>query len=62
MYNRRAAFKKGGAFMSKYSDYMFQKHTKMFIELENTIEGLVHISTLKGDYFNYQERMLALIG
>jgi len=34
----------------------------MFIELENTIEGLVHISTLKGDYFNYQERMLALIG
>ena len=38
MYNRRAAFKKGGAFMSKYSDYMFQKHTKMFIELEKFIE------------------------
>lgn len=34
----------------------------MFIELENTIEGLVHISTLKGDYFTYHERMLALIG
>lgn len=38
MYNRRAAFKKGGAFMSKYSDYMFQKHTKIFIELEKFIE------------------------
>ena len=24
--------------MSKYSDYMFQKHTKMFIELEKFIE------------------------
>ena len=30
----------------------------MFIELENTIEGLVHISTLKGDYFNYQELLI----
>lgn len=34
----------------------------MFIELENTIEGLVHISTLKGDYFAFHERMLALVG
>jgi ribonuclease R len=34
----------------------------MFVELENTIEGLIHISTLKGDFFTYHERMLALIG
>ncbi|AYG00509.1 ribonuclease R [Lactococcus allomyrinae] len=34
----------------------------MFVELPNTIEGLIHISTLKGDYFNYHERMLALVG
>lgn len=34
----------------------------MFVELENTIEGLIHISTLKGEYFAYHERMLALVG
>lgn len=34
----------------------------MFIELDNTVEGLIHISTLKGDYFAFQERMLALVG
>ena len=34
----------------------------MFVELDNLIEGLVHISTLKGDYFNYVEEQLALIG
>ena len=34
----------------------------MFIELPNLIEGLVHISTLKGDYFNYVEELLSLIG
>lgn len=34
----------------------------MFVELPNTIEGLVHISDLNGDYFIYDERHLALIG
>lgn len=34
----------------------------LFVELPNTIEGLIHISTLKGDYFGYHERMLALVG
>ena len=34
----------------------------MFIELENTIEGLVHISTIKGEYMNFHERMMALVG
>ena len=33
-----------------------------FVELPNLIEGLVHISTLKGDYFNYIEEQLAMIG
>ena len=33
-----------------------------FVELDNLIEGLVHISTLKGDYFNYIEEQLAMIG
>ena len=34
----------------------------LFVELENLIEGLVHISTIKGDYFNFIEEQLALIG
>ena len=33
-----------------------------FVELPNLIEGLVHISTLKGDYFNYIEEQLAMVG
>lgn len=33
-----------------------------FVELENLIEGLVHISTIKGDYYNYVPELLSLIG
>ncbi|MBM6615709.1 ribonuclease R [Desemzia sp. RIT804] len=34
----------------------------LFIELPNTIEGLVHISTMKDDYFNFIPEQLMLIG
>ena len=34
----------------------------IFVELDNLIEGLVHINTLKGDYFNYVEELMCLIG
>lgn len=34
----------------------------MFVELENTIEGLVRLSTMDDDYYNYDERALCLIG
>lgn len=33
-----------------------------FVELPNLIEGLVHVQTLKGDYYNYVPESLALIG
>lgn len=33
-----------------------------FVELPNTIEGLVHISTLEEDYFHFIERQMALVG
>ncbi len=33
-----------------------------FVELPNLIEGLVHISTIKGDYYNYVPEMLSLVG
>ncbi len=34
----------------------------MFIELDNTIEGLVHISNLTDDYYNFDERSMTMIG
>lgn len=34
----------------------------MFVELPNTIEGLIHITELKDDYYIYDERHLSLIG
>ncbi len=33
-----------------------------FVELDNLIEGLVHINVLKGDYYVYVEDLLSLIG
>lgn len=34
----------------------------LFIELPNTIEGLVHVSFLTDDYYHYHEKAYALIG
>ena len=34
----------------------------MFIELDNLIEGMVHVSALKGDYFTYIPEMFAMVG
>ncbi len=33
-----------------------------FVQLDNLIEGLVHVNTLKGDYYNYVPEALSLIG
>lgn len=33
-----------------------------FVELPNTIEGLIHMNTLRQDYFHYFENHLALVG
>ena len=33
-----------------------------FVELPNLVEGLVHVQTLKGDYFTYVPELLSLIG
>ncbi len=33
-----------------------------FVELPNMVEGLVHVQTLKGDYFTYIPELLAMIG
>ena len=32
-----------------------------FVQLDNLVEGLVHIKTLKGGYFNYLPEMLSLV-
>lgn len=34
----------------------------MFVALENTVEGLVHISNMLDDYYEYHERELSLVG
>ena len=33
-----------------------------FVELENLVEGLVHVQSLKGDYFTYVPELLAMVG
>jgi ribonuclease R len=33
-----------------------------FVELDNTVEGLIHISTLKNDYLQFNARALTLTG
>ena len=33
-----------------------------FVELDNGVEGLVHITTLKDDYYDYLENQYALVG
>ncbi|MEB7799340.1 ribonuclease R [Staphylococcus xylosus] len=34
----------------------------MFIELPNTIEGMVHVSNMTDDYYHFDERQMAMIG
>lgn len=34
----------------------------MFIEMDNTIEGLVRMSSMEDDYYNYDDRHFCLIG
>jgi len=33
-----------------------------FVELENTVEGLVHVENLRDDYYHYNEKQLCLVG
>ncbi|WP_125572430.1 ribonuclease R [Lacticaseibacillus songhuajiangensis] len=34
----------------------------MFVQLPNTVEGLVHISTMDDDYYQFLEKQMALVG
>ncbi len=34
----------------------------LFIELENTVEGLVHVSELADDRYEYNEELMCLVG
>ena len=34
----------------------------LYVELPNTVEGLVHVSSLQGDYFEYNENAYEIVG
>ena len=34
----------------------------LFVELENSVEGLVHISNMLDDYYHYNEKLYSLVG
>jgi ribonuclease R len=34
----------------------------LYVELPNTIEGMVHVTSLKGDYFVYNETSHEMVG
>ncbi|MGC3144933.1 S1 RNA-binding domain-containing protein, partial [Enterococcus faecalis] len=34
----------------------------IFVELPNTIEGLIHVNNLKQEYFHFIENHMALVG
>lgn len=34
----------------------------LFVELDNTVEGLVHVENLKDDYYHYNDKQHCLIG
>lgn len=51
-------------YIGKCFDGLISGVTKfgIFVQLENTIEGLVHISTLKDDYYHYDPANFSLMG
>ena len=34
----------------------------LYVELPNTVEGLVHVASLQGDYFEYNENAYEMVG
>lgn len=34
----------------------------IFVELDNTVEGLIKVENIKGDYFVYNKDLMALVG
>jgi len=59
---------KKAEYMAQYVDQEFDgiisSVTKFgfFVELPNTVEGLVHVNSMKNDYFNFFEKHMALVG
>lgn len=59
---------KKAQFMLKHMNEIFEgvisgvTNWGIYVELENTVEGLVHVSTMAGDYFRFDEAKYELVG
>ena len=59
---------KKAQYMERFVGHMFDGVVSgitkfgMFVELENTVEGLVHVTALTDDYYHYDEMTKSLIG
>ena len=59
---------KKAQYMERFVGHMFDGVVSgitkfgMFVELENTVEGLVHVTSLTDDYYHYDEMTKSLIG
>ena len=59
---------KKAQYMERYVGHIFDGVVSgitkfgMFVELENTVEGLVHVTSLTDDYYHYDEMTKSLIG
>ena len=51
-------------FIGKYYDGMISGITNwgIYVELPNTIEGMIHVSNLEGDYFSFQQETYSMVG
>ncbi len=65
---REVTSMKSAEYMENHIGEVFKGHISgitnfgIFIELDNLIEGLVHVSTLKGEYFEYVPELFSMIG
>jgi ribonuclease R len=65
---REVADMKKAEYISRFLRKTFEGHISsvtsfgLYVALPNTVEGLVHISTLQDDYYHYSDHLMMLVG